>query len=253
MDYVQFSDAASARAAFALAKNNLVFKCAICGGFHNFALDYYLVRKNNVTSHVRCVEATELRRIGFSYEPWQLALVPEEMEKIIDEKIMLTFSEKDAYKKVLDVDKYKHRLYKTIKKLYACNREKYPYSYAISDNEENVVNFNSLKEAGHAKLDDKFRCPMCGDIHTVYNTKEYTSCISNARIGRREINVKHLLLTPAAFIREHIGRRAQRIFGIIEYFHFIKINPMPLEYLERLAIKNNISLKDILLIHGQEH
>ena len=80
---------------------------------------------------------------------------------------------------------------------------------------------------------------MCGDVHIVYNTKEYTSCINNGKIGRREINIKHLVLTPAAFIKEHIGRRARRIFETIEYLHFIKINPIPFEYLDKLAIRNN--------------
>lgn len=209
--YVQFPSIESARAAFGISKD-INFKCALCGSVHNFK--NYTMYSRDIDDPGYCIYKTNWNNYFQVCDQPLISLVPEELEKCINSAVMRASE--------------RYLMYKTIKKLHIYRGNSYSYSFEIP--EEHYVNFDNLTDAGKAALDTKFKCAMCGEIHTAYDISNYNDCLYYSKIGNRRANLKHLMLTLEAFIRFYIGKRAMNIYYSIGSLHHNNINILPSEY-----------------------
>lgn len=225
-DYVQFLNIQTARAALAMSED-IDFKCALCGNIHNFAWfkncnNYSDKLKNKGKDPDYCL-ALAGWRVNSVYEDKRIyiTLRPEEFEKNLKELI------RDGNKL--------YKIFKIIKKLHEYRGNPYPYSIEIP--EEKYYNFNTLEEAEKAPLNTKFKCALCGDLHMPYDYSSYANCINFSKISKRYADLRHLMLTPEAFINVYIGTRPVGIYRNINNLHHWHINKLPTVYKQKLKEK----------------
>jgi hypothetical protein len=229
-NYVQFLNAQTARAALAMSED-IDFKCALCGNIHNFA---WLKNCNNYGDELKnkgkdpdyCLTLVGWKVNSLMYSVYEdirkyITLKPEEFEKNLKEFI------KDENKL--------YEIFKMIKKLHEYRGNPYPYSIEIP--EEKYYNFNTLEEAEKAPLNTKFKCALCGDLHMPYDYFSYANCINLSKISKRYADLRHLMLTPEAFINIYIGTRPVRIYRSINSLYHWNNSKLPTVYKQKLKEK----------------
>lgn len=226
-NYVQFPNVQTARAALAISED-IDFKCALCGNIHNFAwfknCNNYsdeLKNKGNNPDYCLTFAGWRVNSIVYKDKRVYITLKPEEFEKNLKELIR-------------DENKL-YEIFKMIKKLHEYRGNPYPYSIEIP--EEKYYNFNTLEEAEKAPLNTKFKCALCGDLHMPYDYSSYASCIHFSKISKRCADLRHLMLTPEAFINVYIGTRPVGIYRNINNLHYWNINKLPTVYKRKLKEK----------------
>lgn len=229
-NYVQFPNVQTARAALAISED-IDFKCALCGNIHNFAWskncnNYSDELKNKGKDPNYCLalagwKVNSLTCFVYKDKREYITLKPEEFEKNLKELIR---DENELYE-----------TFKIIKKLHEYRGNPYPYSIEIP--EEKYYNFNTLEEAEKAPLNTKFKCALCGDLHMPYDYSSYANCIHFSKILKRCADLRHLMLTPEAFINVYIGTRPVRIYRNINNLHHWNINKLPTVYKQKLKEK----------------
>lgn len=225
-NYVQFPDAQTASAALAMSED-IDFKCALCGNIHNFA---WFKNCNNYSD--------ELKNKGNSPD-YCLILVGWRVNSVYkDKRKYITLKPEEFEKNLKELIRDKNKLYeifKIIKKLHEYRGNPYPYSIEIP--EEKYCNFNTLEEAEKAPLNTKFKCALCGNLHVPYDYLSYANCINLSKISKRCADLRHLMLTPEAFINVYIGTRPVRIYRSINDLHYLNINKLPTVYKQKLKEK----------------